>query len=216
MYEKKYLYDINKLEEEPMYTINDINFSSVNEDIPIQRIDAFLYHGIRFQQYLEKLESIFKSKSILAGKYLDNYIYYDDNCNMGEYVSLLKWLGDDNLAYKTFILENISLVVSTLCNAYETKYLDFNTWIDTRNLELKNLYSYIHGEYLCKDSVPLDFIKAIGVPYRKLIFEGKIIYVDTLINDINELMNKYSIDLPIVDTSGHNRLLLEHNKQKYK
>ena len=60
----------------------------------------FLYHGIRFQGYLEKLEGIFKEKAILAGKYVDGYRSYSDNCNFGKYVSLLLWQGIDAIEYQ--------------------------------------------------------------------------------------------------------------------
>ena len=54
-----------------IYTKED-DFFSLN-------MEEFLYHGIRFQKYLEKLESIFKYGKILAGKYLPNYYNYSDN-----------------------------------------------------------------------------------------------------------------------------------------
>lgn len=86
------------------------------------------YHGIRFQGYLEKLESIFKVRKILAGKYIKEYSFYDDNCNMGEYVSLLKWLGYESIEYEIIIGSNISLIITPFCNAIETKHIDFYTW----------------------------------------------------------------------------------------
>ena len=88
----------------------------------------FLYHGIGFQGYLEKLEGIFKEKAILAGKYVDGYRSYSDNCNFGKYVSLLLWQGIDAIEYQKFIIPNISLLVSPLCDASVALYVDFSVW----------------------------------------------------------------------------------------
>lgn len=201
-------YIIKKIENEPITTTNQNNEYDNYEEIPFQYISDYLYHGIRFQTYLEKLENIFKERKILAGKYLQNYHFYSDNCNKGEYVSLLKYTEDNELAYETFILENISLLVTPLCNAIETKYIDFSTWNQIKELSLKHIYSYMHGEFLCKDFISIEMVKAIGVPYRRLRLQGKHEYVDTLIEDIQLLMKQYNIELPIVDTSRFNYILV--------
>lgn len=182
----------------------------------------FLYHGIRFQNYLEKLEGIFKEKAILAGKYVDGYHSYGDNCNFGEYVSLLFWQGIDTIEYEKFIIPNISLVVSPECDATLAYYVDFTIWVDIKkakeekSLELKNLYSYMRGECLVKDRVPLDMIKAVGVPYYYLSIKESPEYAEKILNDVRELMNKYEIELPIVDTSRFNASLDQHGIVKTK
>jgi len=200
--------NIQKLEQEPIIT----TAKDYEDDYELERFNfriEYLYHGIRFQKYLEKLESIFKERKILAGKYLPNYYFYSDNCNHGEYVSLLKLSNSRKIEYETFILENISLLVSPLCNAQETKYVDYETWLklQDKRKELKQIYSYMMGECMCKDYIPLEFVKAIGIPYQKLRLQGNEEYAIRLIEDIKQLMNKYDILLPIVDTSRYNSII---------
>ena len=73
-----------------------------------------------------------------------------------------------------------------------------------KSLELKNLYTYMRGECLIKDRVPLNMIKAAGVPYYYLSTNKSLEYAEKILNDVRELMNKYEIELPIVDTSRFN------------
>lgn len=204
-------YNIQKLEQEPIVTTNQNHEYDDYEPESFDFVSEYLYHGIRFQKYLEKLENIFKERKILAGKYLPNYHFYSDNCNHGQYVSLLKYNSARQLEYETFILENISLLVTPLCNAQETKYVDYQTWekIQQEQYQLKHIYSYMMGECMCKDLIPLDMVKAIGVPYRKLCLQGKEAYAIQLIEDINKLMDKYGVYLPIVDTSRYNNIIYE-------
>lgn len=206
-------YEIQKLEELPITTTNQNSEYDDYEPESFDFISEYLYHGIRFQTYLERLENVFKEGKILAGKYLPNYRFYDDNCNKGEYVSLLKLLGDNKLEYETFILENnVSLLISPTCNAIETKYVSYSTWfkIQSEKYELKHLYSYMRGECMCKDFVRIELIKAIGVPYLRLVTLGKKEFADKLIEDIQNLMKEYNVNLPIVDVSRYNRLLTEN------
>ena len=66
----------------------------------------------------------------------------------------------------------------------------------------------MRGECMCKDFIPIDFIKAIGVPYQRLISYGQKEFADKLIEDIQCLMKQYNISLPIVDTSRYNLVLV--------
>ena len=214
-------YEIRKLENEPITTTNQNHeYDDYEpESFDFIFISEYLYHGIRFQNYLEKLENIFKEGKILAGKYLPNYRFYDDNCNKGEYVSLLKPLGDNKLEYETFILENnISLLISPICNAIETKHISYGSWFDLqcKKYELKHLYSYMRGECMCKDFVSIDFVKAIGIPYERLVLCNKKEFADKLIEDIQSLMKQYNINLPIVDVSRYNRILIGESLQTRK
>lgn len=211
---KSYLYKLQSLEKQPLKTTNEHNYYNEDEEIPLNYVHEYLYHGIRFQKYLEKLESIFKERKILAGKYINGYFWYSDNCNKGEYVSLLQWNGNNSIEYETFIKSNISLIVSPLCNAILTKYVDFNTWqkIQDEKLQLKNVYSYMQGECFCRDFVPLEMVKAIGVPFQNLKLQGKLDYASKLIEDIKDLMIQYNVNLPVVDTSFYNRILVDLNK----
>ena len=191
-------YNIQKLEQEPITTTNQ-NHEYDDYDIEsFSFVNEYLYHGIRFQKHLEKLESIFRERKILAGKYLPNYYFYSDNCNHGEYVSLLKYTSSRKIEFETFILENISLLVTPLCNAQETKYVDYSTWLSLQegHYNLKHIYSYMMGECMCKDHIPLEMVKAIGIPYQKLRLQGNEAYAISLIEDIKALMNKYDIHLP--------------------
>ena len=215
--EQKLPYEVQKLEQEPTITTNQNHEYDDYEPESFDFVSEYLYHGIRFQKHLEKLENIFKERKILAGKYLPNYHFYSDNCNLGQYVSLLKYTSKTELEYETFILENVSLLVTPLCNAQETKYVDFQTWrkIQEEKYQLKHIYSYMMGECLCKDFIPLDMVMAIGVPYQKLRLQGKGTYVIQLIEDIKQLMDKYDVYLPIVDTSRYNSILYEKDIQGY-
>ena len=168
-------------------------------------IENFLYHGIRFQNHLEKLEKIFQDKAILAANYQKDFQYtYDDNCNEGEYISLAASNNEYDLVYKIFILENISLVISSECNAIKTIYLPYEEWIKLDNRKTKNRYSYATNEYQVKKEIPLSLIKAIGIPTRYLNQTNKSHLIDIYLSDILELMKKYNIDLPIVDTTNYN------------
>lgn len=210
-------YNIQKLEQEPIITTNQNHEYDDYKPENLDFLNEYLYHGIRFQKHLEKLEKIFKERKILAGKYLPNYFFYSDNCNHGQYVSLLKYTSASQLEYETFILENISLLITPLCNAQETKYVDYQTWekIQQKQNQLKHIYSYMMGEYMCKDLIPLDMVKAIGVPYRKLSLQGKEAYAIQLIDDIKKLMDKYDVYLPIVDTSRYNSIIYESTPQRH-
>lgn len=175
---------------------------------------CYLYHGIRFQNHLEKLESIFKDKKILASKYIPNCFNYDDNCNKGEYVSLMSY--NDGIGFKTFIIENISLLVSPRCKAYLTKYVSYEIWDQIKNKNTKNLYSYMSQEYMCKDHVPMELVKAVGVPYNYYLLKNGIEYADNILKDVKELIDKYEINIGIVDTSDFNKVLIEPEKIKVK
>lgn len=193
-----------RLEQQPLEF-----FEPKENDIDnLYLIHNFLYHGIRSYNPLEKLESIFKNRAILAGNYQNsNYYSYDDNCNNGEYISLASIDDDYNLTYQTFITPNISLVISSKCNAIKTMYISFDEWEQIKDLHTFNRYSYANNEYQVKEIIPLELIKAIGLPKEYLRQTNREHLIDIYLNDILELMNKYNIDLPIVDTSNNNRSL---------
>lgn len=216
-YKKEIPYVIQELENTNTTTTNQFNEYSLDEDIPFIYQYDYLYHGIRNQKYLEILEEIFKTRKILAGKYIKNYHNYSDNCNKGEYVSLLKYSKDNYIAYQVFIEENISLLVTPTINAIETKYIDFNTWdtINQQKLSLKNLYSYMIGECLVKDYIDFSYIKAIGFPYRYLVNIKGQEYTENLLNDLYLLMHRYDITLSIVDTSKYNHPILITENHTY-
>lgn len=192
-----------ELDKQNSQTFLDINPDAIDRE-NLRFIYNFLYHGIRFQNHLEKLESIFKDKAILAGNYQKNYFSYSDNCNEGEYISLLATDGYYDLEYETFIMPNITLVISPDCNAIKTLYLPYHEWEQVKGKNTKNRYSYAHNEYQVKQSISLSMIKAIGIPARYLRTINKEEQIDIYLKDILELMNKYNITLPIVDNSAYN------------
>ena len=211
---KQLPYEVKKSEDTEIITTNKDNEYTMYNDIPFYHYNEFLYHGIRNQIYLEKLENIFKEKKILAGKYIKNYYKYSDNCNKGEYVSLLKAQNTSILAFQTFIEENISLLITPYCDAIETKYVDFNTWEKVKDLNLKQIYSYLPGECMCKDYIPLEYVKAIGVPYIQLMRTRGRNYADKLLEDIVLLMDEYNISLPIVEPGRMNAILVSATIEK--
>ena len=201
-------YEILLLESQEIITTNKEKEYTEFDEIPFYYYNEYLYHGIRNQIYLEKLENIFKEKKLLAGKYIKDYYNYTDNCNKGLYVSLLNRSKTNRISFETFIEENISLLITPYCNAQETKYVDFYTWEKIKNLNLKQIYSYLPGECMCKDYIPIEYIKAIGVPYLKISREKGEEYTNKLLTDIKTLMKQYNLQLPIVDTSRYNQILI--------
>ena len=215
---KEIPYVIQELENTKMTRTNENEEYSLDDNIPFIYQYDYLYHGIRNQKYLEILEEIFKTRKILAGKYIKNYSYYIDNCNKGEYVSLLKFSINNYLSYQTFIEENISLLITPAINAIETKYIDFYTWniIREQKLLLKNLYSYMIGECFVKDYIDFKYVKAIGFPYYYLITSKGQDYTNKLLNDLYLLIQKYNINLSIVDTSRYNHILINQKNKLIK
>lgn len=202
-----------KLESSENKTFLELN-PHISEYPHITEYDFFLYHGIRFQNHLEKLEQIFESNAILAGNYQEYYYTYSDNCNEGEYISLLGFSDYRDLEYKTFVMPNISLVISPKCNAIKTIYLPYEEWEVISKRNPKNRYSYAHGEYQVKQMIPIDMVKAVGLPARYLRLTNQEYLIETYKNDILELMNKYNLELPIVDTSNYNRpIIMPENYQ---
>ena len=53
-------YEVKKLEDTEIITTNKDKEYTMYDDIPFYNYNEFLYHGIRNQMYLEKLENIFK------------------------------------------------------------------------------------------------------------------------------------------------------------
>lgn len=162
----------------------------------LRYVDEFLYHGIRNPHSLEKLESIFKSRMIKSGKNIDGYMNYSDNCNKGEFVSLLRF--SNEIGFDVFINENISLIIRDDISYIETTYLPFHEWEKKKD---DGYFSYLNGELLSKD-IPFSMVVGIGLPYSKL--KGMNVDAETIYKDITSLMEKYNITLPIVDTSRYN------------
>jgi len=133
---------------------------------------------------------------IKCGKNIDGYMNYFDNCNKGEYISLLRY--SDEIGFDVFINENISLIIREDIDYVETTYLPFHEWESKKD---SGLYSYLNGELFSKN-IPFSMVVGIGLPYMNLKRIG--VDADTLYTSLKELMDKYEIDLPVVDTSRYN------------
>lgn len=207
--------EVYELEQEDMITSKDVFYIS---DIHRDRINPYtcLYHGIRFDDNLKKLESILREKKIVAGKHIKGYYNYSDNANKGEYVSVTAYSTDRLSGFEVFVKDNICLLISAECNAYLTKYIDFNTWEKIKDVKTKNLYSYMEGEFLVKDYIPFEFVKAIGVPYQYLISNKGKKYADDLLHKIEQLVKKYEVHLNIVDTNSYNKVIALNKNTKLK
>ena len=140
----------NELEQEDMQLSSDIFYGTENGEKKLNPY-CFLYHGVRFDDNMKKLENIFKTKKLLAGKYTDNYYDYGDNANKGEYVSLIGYNSERHSDFSLFILENISFLVSPKCDAYLTKYVSFDEW---DKLKDKTSSMFIIGS-LCAETIVL-------------------------------------------------------------
>ena len=176
----------------------------------------FLYHGVRFDERLIKVENIFKSRNILAGKYTNNYYGYDDNANKGEYVSLTKYDTDYNSGFVVFVQENIAFLVSPECDAILTKYVDYHTWDKIKNEKLKNIYSYMKGEFMVKDKIPFEHVKAIGFPYKYLCWSKDEKVANEMLKRLRKIMKIHKIDFDIVDHSDFNKVFVNGEKKSVK
>ena len=207
--------DVCALEKEDMVTSKDVFYLA---DYDEERLNpyAFLYHGIRFDENFKKLEKILKDKKILAGKHIDGYYNYSDNANKGEYVSMTSYSEERISGFDVFVKTNVCLLISVDCNAILTKYVDYNTWEKIKDKKTKNLYSYMSGEFMLKDFVPFEFVKAIGVPYQYLVLSKGKEYADDVLIKIEKLIEKYGINLKVVDTNSYNRTLIEAKKSNFK
>ncbi len=208
---------IAQLEKEPMITFQEEY--GITEELDLFEQDKFLYHGIRFGNQLEVLEQILRDKKILAGKYIDGYYSFSDNCNDGEYVSLINY--SDSTEFETFVRSNICFVISPLMDAYKTKYLSSEEWdyIKEHRIPVKNRYSYAKNEYQVKDEIPLEKVRAIGVSGISLLhmrLSKRNAEVNQYIQRIVDLLEKYSVDIPIVDIDCCNLELQYPHKEKVK
>jgi len=205
---------IEKIDKREIITFNE-EFS-IDFESELSYPNRFLYHGLRFQKYLEKLEGILKEGKILAGKHLKNYFNYSDNCNDGTHVSLARYSGC--IEFETFVRQNMCLIISPLCEAQKTIYVPYEIWnyIKVNNIPTKNRYSYSNIEYQVKDFIPIKMIRAIGIPYSSIIIRNGIEFTEKYIQDIVDLLNKYNITIPIVDINNYNEIIYSPSKSQTK
>lgn len=205
------LNSLEELEKQQIYNFTEIYNLSPNEHYPIEIPNYFLYHGICHGNQFEKLENIFQEKKILAGNNLPYpyYIPYNDNANEGNYISLLRYENREDITYKIFIMPNITLIIKPIDTALQTIYVPYETWLEIQALlpEHKNRYSYARNEYQVKDFIPLEDIVAIGIPYHYLKWTNQKHLANEYQEKISQLLEKYQLSLPIVDTSWRNNII---------
>ena len=198
---------LQQYEKEPLETYAEEHHLDKEK---INRYGIHLYHGIRFDD-INRLESILQSGAILCGKDINQvflskdghrkYLYIDsrdsENCNMGEYISVMPHEGD--MEFDVFVRRNIYFAIKASVDAYGTKYLTYDDYIRLRKsgLETKNLYSYAHNEYLVKDKISLKDVDYIGInpnyyagDYNRTVFT------------IKDLLEHYKSSIPLIN--GYN------------
>lgn len=160
---------LKKLELEPPMRFSDIN-PGVLESDGLEVPQIYLYHGIRFDEDHKILETILKEQEIKsANKTKCWYRSGGDNCNEGKYVSLIHYTGDKyDIEFKTFIEENVALIISPKLNPLKCKYLPYEEWekIKKKLPMTKHRYSYAKGEYQVEDSIPFMYVVGLLYPYR--------------------------------------------------
>ena len=172
----------------------------------IEKLGLNLYHGIRFDS-IKKLESIFKTGSILCGRKINQsfesydgttkYLYVDsfdsENCNMGKYISVMPYIND--LEFDTFVRENLFFAIKGSIDAFETIHLSYDEYCEIKEKDKNNnLYSYAHNEYFVKDEISLNDVLYIGIDSK--YYNGD---YNKTVNDVIELIKAYKIDIPFVD-----------------
>ena len=205
-------YKIEQIEDTEVLTFCDTH-PNAKDKTDISNMENYLYHGVRFDNSLKKFENILKTGKISCGKRNPYYFHYDDNCNEGEYVSLLEYNVGTKSMFNVFITRTISFVLFPDIGAIKTDYLPFNEWhllVDMGNL--KHRYSYANGEYQVKDFIPIENVAAIGIPKAKMEEDGSGQYAMWLLEKVPELLDFYGINLPIVDPSNGNSLLISNQK----
>lgn len=189
-----------------------------------------LFHGIRFQQ-LEVLEAIFQDKEIRCGNKIRTRIesydgttksiwvgnYKEENCNLGEYVSVIPYDDEWNIdgiitptfqtyEFNDFVRSHIFLIIKGHIDAIETFFLPWEEYHELKKsgIKHKNLYSYAHEEFLVKDHISLEDVLAIGID-KQYYIDGDI---DETISRIIKLMKEYEISIPLIDMSS-NKVLFQ-------
>ena len=191
---------------------------------------CMLFHGIRFQR-LEVLEAIFQDREIRCGNKIRTSIksydgttksiwagdYREENCNLGEYVSVTPYDDEWNIKgiiaptprayeFNNFVRNHIFFIIKGHIDAIETFFLPWEEYHELKKsgIKHKNLYSYAHEEFLVKDHISLEDVLAIGID-KQYYIDGDI---DETIYEIIKLMKEYEIPIPLIDMST-NKVLFQ-------
>lgn len=194
---------LKKLEGEEEIRFLDLhNGFDVNTNI--RNPYCYLYHGIRFDSDHEIFESILCDRKILcSNKVKSHWRCYSDNCNEGEYISLIDYSEEGyDLEFKTFIEENVSFIISPKLNPLKCKYLPFEEWEEIRKKlpKTKHRYSYQKNEYQYPDHIPFDYV--VGILYPLSYYNHTKGFRNTKEDFIyiKRLLRKYDLEhLPILD-----------------
>lgn len=99
---------------------------------------------------------------------VNTYLYYSNN----------------KINIEIFLYNNVTLIINPIVNPIKTIYVPYNDWIEIKNNNTHQRYSYMEGEYQVKDYISIDNIVGIITPKE-------------LEDDIKKLLNKYKLSIPI-------------------
>ena len=181
------------------------------------------YHGIRFDA-INRLESIFQTGYILPGNKVkstfksydgkDKFIYmssnYSDNCNMGKYISVMQY--EDDLEFEVFIKENLFFAIKDTIKTIKTKHISYDDYCNIKEEDrLNNYYSYAFDEYFVDNKISLDDIIYIGIDSK--YYNGN---YNKTVEDVNNLIEYYKIDIPFKDVRTNTIINKQENKKLIK
>jgi len=171
--------------------------------------DEFLFHSLRFQP-LEKLESIIQTGFIYPGsqvvrKFLSydgtikniQLYNYDDNCNLGKYISLMPY-EEDSMEFAGLIKPYLFLEFKRHISVFKPIYLSYSDYnlLMNSNINTNLIYSYSLYELMTNKPISFDFINNIGV-YSNY-YDGNI---SSLISSVKSIMDYYNLTIPFYDYS---------------
>lgn len=196
---------LKQLELEDEYRFLDIR-CSIDQNPDIRSAYAHLYHGVRMDPDHKIFESILRDHKIKCSNKTD--LYYrngSDNCNEGEYVSLIHFEYEHEPEFQTFIEENVSFIISPRLNPVKCKYLPFEEWekIKEKLPKTKHRYSYAKNEYQYPDYISFDYVVGILYPLRYYNYVNGFYKTQEDFAHIKELLKEYGLDyLPILDPTA--------------
>lgn len=210
-----------QLEQKEMYSFSKRPYKDANNnDKDIELYENFLYHGIKesniyLSNPLDRLESIFYDKMILANKYQKRPAEGSNICNGESYISLTSLRKNMNspynYTYNIFVKPNISLVIRPEVDAIKAIWTseDIVEYAKTIKDEksVKNRYSTLSYEYQVKDKIPISMVIAVGFPYKFYSCYNNTESVNSLLDELINLILKYEFNMSIVDTSNYNKIL---------
>lgn len=205
------IYDpIKKLELEEEERYLDI-YCNAFEGLNVFNPYAFLYHGVRFDDDHSLFESILRDKEIrCARKTKQSFKAFGDNCNDGEYVSLMPFVDDEDLEFNVFVKNSVAFVVSPNLNPVKCKFLPYEQWAQVKyKLPMtKHRYSYAKLEYQYPDSFSLDYVVGLLYPLNHNIIQYGLSFARNDFEYIKALLKKYGFqDLHIFDPLDDFRLI---------